>query len=209
MLRNEQKTRRRAKIMSSIRAFLARNAFDELTMDSIAAASRISVGTLYNYYGGKEAMIIAYCRDQMSEYFEQARRLTESPPRSAEEAYAGLLAIYMKGFCRLDRSLISFVIRIAIENQLQGKGRTGFQNLAFMQIKEVTRKLKEMGSMPESAQEDSIAFILFGICTDLLFQYSLCGEVGIDSQIERLHQCINLVYTGMGARRDIPTAPVD
>jgi len=198
-LREEQKRKRRAKVMASMKAFLARNSFEDLTMDKIASASRLSVGTLYNYFGGKEALTIAFCHDQMAESFEAARRLVESPPESAERAYGELLSVYMRGFASLDRALINFIIRIAIENQLEGRSRPGFQLHAFSQVREITLKLKQRGSLPESAQEDSISFILFGLCTDLLFQYSLCGDVGIDTQIERLEKCINLIYNGLGA----------
>lgn len=202
-LREEQKKKRRAKVMASMKSFLARNSFDDLTMDRIAAASRLSVGTLYNYFGGKEALTIAFCHDQMSEFFESARKLVESPPDSAERAYGELLSVYLRGFASLDRALINFIIRIAIESQLEGRSRPDFQLHAFSQLREITRKLKQKGSLPESAQEDTISFILFGLCTDLLFQYSLCGDVDIDTQIERLEKCINLIYNGLGAGKNL------
>lgn len=189
--------------MASMKSFLARNSFDDLTMDRIASASRLSVGTLYNYFGGKEALTIAFCHDQMSEYFDAARRLVESPPDSAEKAYSGLLSVYLRGFAKLDRALINFIIRIAIENQLEGRARPDFQLHAFTQLREITRKLKLRGSLPESAQEDTISFILFGLCTDLLFQFSLCGDVDIDTQVERLEKCVNLIYNGLGAGENL------
>lgn len=185
--------------MASMKTFLARNSFEDLTMDKIASASRLSVGTLYNYFGGKEALTIAFCHDQMSDYFEAARRLVESPPDSAETAYGELLSVYLRGFASLDRALINFIIRIAIEHQLEGRARPDFQLHAFSQLRELTRKLKQRGSLPDSAQEDSIAFILFGLCTDLLFQFSLCGDVDVDTQVGRLQKCINLIYNGLGA----------
>ncbi len=200
-LREEQKNRRRAKVMSSVRAFLARNSFEDLTMDGIATASHMSVGTLYNYYGSKEMMLIAYCRDQMQGCFEAAHRLMESPPVSAETAFFDLLSIYLRGFGTLDRSLVSSIIRIAIENQAQGRG-AGFQQDAFNQLRALTRKLKERGALPSTAQEDSIAFILFGICSDLLFHFSLCSD--IETQVSHLEQCINLIYSGLAAREDTP-----
>lgn len=164
----------------------------------------MSVGTLYNHYGSKEMMLVAYCRDHMQDCFDAARRLVESPPESAEKAFFELLSIYLRGFGALDRSLVGFIIRIAIENQAQGMGGAGFQHDAFNQLRALTRKLKDMGALPITAQEDSIAFILFGICADLLYQFSLCSEVDIETQVTRLGQCINLIYTGLAAREDTP-----
>ncbi|KZD19639.1 MAG: TetR/AcrR family transcriptional regulator [Candidatus Fermentibacter sp.] len=203
-LMEENKSRRMARVMSSIRSFLARNPIEDLTMDGIAAASRISVGTLYNYYGSKEMMLVAYCRDRMQECFAAARRLVENPPESAEAAYFELLSIYLRGFGALERPLVGSMIRILIVNQARGTGVAGFQRNAFDQLRVLTRKLKDSGTLPTSAREDSIAFVLFGICSDLLFQFSLCNEVDIETQVSLLGQCINLIYTGLAAREDTP-----
>jgi AcrR family transcriptional regulator len=54
----DQKAERRARILASARQLIAERGFDGLTMRELAAASRVSVPTLYNLFGGKLALLL-------------------------------------------------------------------------------------------------------------------------------------------------------
>ena len=57
-LLEDQKAERRARILASARRLIAERGFDGLTMRDLAAASRVSVPTLYNLFGGKQALLL-------------------------------------------------------------------------------------------------------------------------------------------------------
>lgn len=57
-LLEDQKAERRARILASARRLIAERGFDGLTMRELAAASRVSVPTLYNLFGGKHALLV-------------------------------------------------------------------------------------------------------------------------------------------------------
>jgi AcrR family transcriptional regulator len=57
-LLEEQKAERRARILATARRLIAERGFDGLTMRDLAAASRVSVPTLYNLFGGKHALLV-------------------------------------------------------------------------------------------------------------------------------------------------------
>ncbi len=56
-LLEEHKAERRARILGAARALIAARGFDGLTMRDLARASRVSVPTLYNLFGGKQALL--------------------------------------------------------------------------------------------------------------------------------------------------------
>jgi AcrR family transcriptional regulator len=56
-LLEEQKAERRARILAAARRLIAQRGFDGLTMRELARASRVSVPTLYNLFGGKHAIL--------------------------------------------------------------------------------------------------------------------------------------------------------
>ena len=58
-LLDEHKSERRARILASARTQLARHGYDGLTMRDLAQAARVSVPTLYNLFGGKDAILAA------------------------------------------------------------------------------------------------------------------------------------------------------
>jgi AcrR family transcriptional regulator len=57
-LLEDQKAERRARILAAARRLIAERGFDGLTMRDLAAASRVSVPTLYNLFGGKHALLL-------------------------------------------------------------------------------------------------------------------------------------------------------
>src|SRR5689334_16840267 len=56
---DEQKAERRERILRAARAHVAKHGYDGLTMRDLAAAARVSVPTLYNLFGGKDAILSA------------------------------------------------------------------------------------------------------------------------------------------------------
>jgi AcrR family transcriptional regulator len=55
----EHKAERRARIISAARELVTKHGYDGLTMRDLAAAARVSVPTLYNLFGGKDAILAA------------------------------------------------------------------------------------------------------------------------------------------------------
>ena len=55
----EQKAERRARIISAARTLVTKHGYDGLTMRDLAAAARVSVPTLYNLFGSKDAILVA------------------------------------------------------------------------------------------------------------------------------------------------------
>jgi AcrR family transcriptional regulator len=54
----EHKAERRARILTAAREMIAERGYDGLTMRDLAEASRVSVPTLYNLFGGKQALLL-------------------------------------------------------------------------------------------------------------------------------------------------------
>ena len=57
-LLEEQKAERRSRILAAARTLIAERGYEGLTMRDLARASRVSVPTLYNLFGGKHAILL-------------------------------------------------------------------------------------------------------------------------------------------------------
>jgi AcrR family transcriptional regulator len=55
----EHKAERRARIIAAARELVTKHGYDGLTMRDLAAAARVSVPTLYNLFGSKDAILAA------------------------------------------------------------------------------------------------------------------------------------------------------
>ncbi|MGH9362599.1 MAG: TetR/AcrR family transcriptional regulator, partial [Thermoanaerobaculia bacterium] len=66
-LLEEHKAERRARILAAARELIAERGYEGLTMRDLAHASRVSVPTLYNLFGGKQAILLG----ELEETFER------------------------------------------------------------------------------------------------------------------------------------------
>lgn len=55
----EHKAERRARIMAAAKKLVVKHGYEGLTMRDLAAAARVSVPTLYNLFGSKDAILLA------------------------------------------------------------------------------------------------------------------------------------------------------
>jgi AcrR family transcriptional regulator len=60
------KTARRARILAAARKLIARRGFEGLTLRDLAAASEVSVPTVYNLIGGKQAVLVALLDEMLA-----------------------------------------------------------------------------------------------------------------------------------------------
>ena len=73
---DEHKAERRARILAAARELIAVRGYDGLTMRELARASRVSVPTLYNLFGGKQALLIG----ELEETFAKVVASIEGTP---------------------------------------------------------------------------------------------------------------------------------
>ncbi len=62
----QQKAERRARILAAARRLIAARGYDGLTMRELAEASRVSVPTLYNLFGGKHAILLGELHETLA-----------------------------------------------------------------------------------------------------------------------------------------------
>ncbi len=60
------KAERRVRILAAARAIIAERGYDGLTMRDLARASRVSVPTLYNLFGGKHAILLGELEEMLA-----------------------------------------------------------------------------------------------------------------------------------------------
>ncbi len=65
---------RRQRILASARAIIAERGFDALTMRALADASRVTVPTVYNLIGGKDAVLAAAVEEQTARFLAGIER---------------------------------------------------------------------------------------------------------------------------------------
>jgi AcrR family transcriptional regulator len=87
---DEHKAERRERILRAARKLVAARGYDGLTMRELADAARVSVPTLYNLFGSKDAILVA-------ELQTIAARVAAALPRGGESFFARGMAAFEAG----------------------------------------------------------------------------------------------------------------
>src|SRR6185436_110933 len=94
---DEHKAERRAKILAAARKLVVTEGYDGLTMRDLARAARVSVPTLYNLFGGKDAILVA-------ELEASAARLAAALPPAEDGFFARGMAAFEMGMRMIEEA---------------------------------------------------------------------------------------------------------
>jgi AcrR family transcriptional regulator len=75
-----QMAERRRRILAAARSIVAARGYEALTMRELARASRVTVPTLYNLIGGKEAVLAAAVEEQTARFLARVERRRGASP---------------------------------------------------------------------------------------------------------------------------------
>jgi len=89
---DQQKGERRDAILQVALAGFAETAYDELTMDRIAADAGLAKGTLYLYFRSKEEVFLALCERELTQWFDGLDTALQT--RRAEMSVNGLVELF-------------------------------------------------------------------------------------------------------------------
>ena len=68
--------------------------YEAAKMDDIAAASEVSIGTIYNYYQNKGDLLVAIVSMEVNEVLQAGAGVVANPPHNARDAVNTLVGIY-------------------------------------------------------------------------------------------------------------------
>ena len=94
---DEHKAERRERIMRAARQLVAKRGYDGLTMRDLAQAARVSVPTLYNLFGSKDAILVA-------ELQTMAARIVAQLPLASDEHFARAITAFDAGMRLVEES---------------------------------------------------------------------------------------------------------
>lgn len=90
-------------LLSEARRQIEERGYAQTTVRSVAGACGIAVGTVYNYFSSKDMLIASFVA---ADWLEAIQKLTEYPPRTAEEAIRSVYNL-LRDFSEAHRALFT------------------------------------------------------------------------------------------------------
>lgn len=199
-LREQKKHQTRARILATAESLFAERGLREATMEEVAAAAEVSVGTLYNYFGSKTALQLALFEEETAAILERGARVVAEPgddPRAAVEA---LFDAYLDGFLAIDRRLLLDAFKVGFSG---GEFLPELVDLDLRLLEQVGVLLGQLADrgLVSSEHLDDGALLLYSALVTVLLFFLTVDATGPDEVRERLSRLVDKAFSGLQPAR--------
>lgn len=200
-LRDRKKREARHRIIVAAASLVAENGLDETTMEDIASAADVSVGTVYNYFGTKSALLLAGVEEDTDRMIAAGQAVLADPGPDPAEAARRLSHVYLDDLVSWDKRLLREVMVAAFE-------RIDGQELTAELARQDERLIEQMASLLQDFHQDGMlgpgvevmeaVMVLFSVFALQLFSFMNLEDAEVSHLYAQIDRQIELVFTGIG-----------
>jgi len=183
-LRERKKEQTRSHIIRSAEALFAERGLQEPTVEDIAAAADVSVGTLYNYFGSKVVLQLAVFEEETAAIVGRGASIVSAPGDDPSAAVERLFDAYLDGFFSIDRRLLLDVFRAGFDRAEMFTGLVSLDLLILQQLGELMGDLAVRGLIRTERVEDAALLLYSSLVTVLLFFLTVDGTEQDDIRVQ-------------------------
>jgi AcrR family transcriptional regulator len=143
---------RRQRILAAARAIVAARGYEALTMRELAQKSRVTVPTLYNLIGGKEAVLAAAVEEQTARFLAAIERRAGASPAARLLAVVEACTRELLGLPAYYRTLLHLLYTA----EAAGPVRARVDQALAHELAEALRAIAEAGELAAWADERSL-----------------------------------------------------
>jgi AcrR family transcriptional regulator len=197
-LRERKRERTRQAILAAASALLARRGLRETTMEEIAARAEVAVGTLYNYFGSKTALLRALLDLQTDDMLEAGEGVVEAWGRAGAAAVGSLFGVYL-GFLfkEGDRSLWRDLFQAAFGETALTAQLAGMDLRLMEQVGRLLQRLRQQGGLGPHVAVEEAALLLYSILVTHLMFYLWVESVSPADLRAQIDRQLALVFAGL------------
>lgn len=163
-LRERKKARTQDRILRSAIELFSENGYANTTMEHIAERAEVGVGTLYNYFGSKRALLVGFATQEHEEIEEAGRKVLEKGESDPAVAISDLFWTYFQHAILFDKKLMRELTAASIlEPDTLGKEMADLDYHLIEQAGELIRKHQESGTIDETIPAEDASLVVYGV----------------------------------------------
>jgi AcrR family transcriptional regulator len=194
-VRQKKRARTEAAILRAAESLITRKGFEHTSIEEIAGRAEVGVGTVYNYFGSKNALLLALMQRDTEDLLKEGEAVLAHPAKKPETALAELFWIYARGFLgRYDRKLLREVFAAAFhqpEELGQELTRMDFQLMG--QVGHLIESFQREGILKRSLPVQQATLVLYGTFAVAVIMYLEYAEMPMETVREQMASSIELI----------------
>lgn len=138
--------------------------FEKVTIEDIARKAEVGVGTVYNYFKTKYAILFEVSMEENKQAIREVRELLKEPYEDPLEHLLDLMMVHIKPFYTLDKQFIIDMFVAFFKHSTEFAKDYDFEEENEVAITmEMLKKLQEDGHLKEDIDIFSTAMVLHGL----------------------------------------------
>jgi AcrR family transcriptional regulator len=194
-IRQKKRARTETAILRAAASLITRKGFEHTSIEDIAGRAEVGVGTVYNYFGSKNALLLALMQSDTEDLLKEGEAVLAQPAKKAETALTKLFWIYAKGLLgRYDRRLLREVFAAAFhqpEELGQELTRMDFQLMG--QVGRLIESFQSDGILKKSLSVEQASLVLYGAFAVAVIMYLQYAEMPLETVREQMATSIELI----------------
>lgn len=197
-LREEKKEKTSSDILHSIGELLMEKDIEEITVSEIAKRARVSIATHYNYFDGKDEMLLEHLNRMIGRGKAKADEIIMASHNSPADAVFELLNIYLSDTESRKKLPLRQLYAAGLKRSISGGSRV-FKDTVVEQLVVLLEKLVSEGSIRSDLNIHNTAMIFFGMMHNAISELSFQEGTSIDDIADRVRDNISLLFIGIGS----------
>lgn len=165
-LRARSKQRRRGYVLDAAERLFREQGYERTTIEEIAEASEVSIGTIYSYFGSKSGIMRSLMQPVIDDMTAKGRAVINNPPKRAPDAIAALFEAYrFTNEWKHVNMLRAFDARYTQLDENLNQVGEDFETFISLQFREMLEKLQAEGKVRDTVDVEDAVFMLYNHLT--------------------------------------------
>jgi AcrR family transcriptional regulator len=194
-VRQKKHAKTQVAILRAAAYLIDRKGFADTSIEDIAGRAEVGVGTVYNYFGSKNALLLALMQRDTEDLLKEGEAVLARPPKKPEAALAELFWIYARGILgRYDRRMLREVFAAAFyQPEELGRELTRLDFQLMGQVGRLIGKFQNDGILKKSLPVEQALLVLYGAFAVVVIMYLQYAEMPLESVHEQLASSIEVI----------------
>jgi AcrR family transcriptional regulator len=194
-LREIKKSRARMSILKTARDMFFSRGFDGTTIEAIAEKAEVAVGTVYNYFESKSAIILAITADDTSEALYEKFQLPESS--TGVEGIKQYVNTFMKSLSLYPKRLLRELMREGWTGKPLSDGLISQDHTLLSGLAGVLLELKENHRLSSDTDIEHASMVIYGTVSTALMWFAADENRTSEQMMESLEKMLEVLFIGL------------
>ena len=195
-LRQVKKERTRNAILESARVLFFNYGYGSTTIEAIAEKAEVAVGTVYNYFESKSAIILAITAEDTSDALDKEVSIPENC--TGFEGVKLYVYTFMQSLSVYPRKLICELMREAWSSDNSLSSDLIRQDLTLLGgLSTVLKELRDSNRIKSDTDIEHSALVIYGAVNTVLMWYATDENLSSEQILESLDNMLAVIFAGL------------